>query len=381
MASSKNPLSDYLRELLDLRGRYREEAVGEVQVMFRREDREPPEEFTDSSFLYIRSYDADLGVRPFSGVPHWRSPDIVLSPLTSPSAYTTTLNAGDSYVIRTTLRNRGDLAVPSAKVELFLTDPTLGFDARFATNLSLGAVPSAWVASGASAAADFVYNVPPSEAGHKCLFARTFSFSPLDLPIDDHKLDPRIDRHVAQQNLNIVGQAQAYSFWLVHPPNARMRIELRPLEPDELFSLRHPLLADFRPAVEFPRRGWGRMAGLDLRETGVGDVRLSPTGEGAAFTASDREGLDLGSQREINTAVWDAVRLANVGETRLADHRELIARFRDMNAQARRSLFGMTVPDIGLRAGQAVGLDITAVDENFGDGEVVGGITVVIVGE
>jgi hypothetical protein len=65
----------------------------------------------------------------------------------------------------------------------------------------------------------------------------------------------------------------------------------------------------------------------------------------------------------------------------MADHRDLFAKFREMNTQARRSMFTMTVPDIGLQAGQAVGLDVTSVDENREPPEVIGGITLVIVGE
>lgn len=156
-------------------------------------------------------------------------------------------------------------------------------------HVTLGNVPSAWVGSGASAAAEFAYTVPPTESGHKCLFARAFAFSPLELPIDDFQLDPRLDRHVAQQNLNIVGQAQD-SFRLVHAPNARLRIELRALEPEELLGLRHPMLADFQPAAEFPRRGWGRLAGLELKEPGGGGVSVTDAREGAGVESRDRDG-------------------------------------------------------------------------------------------
>ena len=381
MADNESVAAQYLRDLQKRRELYREAVVDELKALFKRRDRKPPEEFHDSSFLYMRSYDADLGVRPFSGITFWHSPDVTLSPVTSVGAYTTVLNAGDTYLIRCSLRNRGDLAVPSAKVELFLTDPTLGFDTRFATNLTLGNVPSAWVGSGTNAAAEFAYTVPPTESGHKCLFARTFSFSPLELPIDDFQLDPRLDRHVAQQNLNIVGQSQAYAFGLVHAPNSRMRIDLKALEPEELFGLRHPVLADVRPAAEFPRRGWGRLARIELQRPGGGDVALREAREGVGVESQDRDGFDLGNQRELNTAVRDVLRAIEAGETRRADHRDLFAKFRDMNAQARRSTFTMTVPDLGLRAGEAVGLDVTSVDENSDQPEVVGGITLVIVGE
>ena len=380
MDDNDNVGAEYLRDLQTLRRRYSDEAVSEVQTFFKRRDRKPPEEFHDSSFLYMRSYDADVGVRPFSNIVHWHSPDITLSPVTSVGAYTTSLVAGNTYLIRCSLRNRGDLAVPSAKVELFLTDPTLGFDTRFATNLTLGRVPSAWVGSGASAAAEFVYTVPPAESGHKCLFARTFSFSPLELPVDDFQLDPRIDRHVAQQNLNIVGQSQAYSFQWVHAPNARHRFELQALQPEALLALRHPVLADVTPAAEFPRQGWGRLARIELKEPATAELAVREAREGVTVESIDREGLDLDAQRELNAAVRETLRAVYAGETSLSKHRDLFARFRAMNAQARRSTFTMTIPDLGLDLGQAVGVEVRSVDANADPPEVVGGITLIIVG-
>ena len=380
MADNESGTAEYVRDLQALRRRYRDEAIGEVQRLFKRRDRKPPNEFHDSSFLYIRSYDADNGVRPFSNIVHWHSPDITLSPITSVGAYTTSLVAGETYLIRCSLRNRGDLAVPSAKVELFVTDPSLGFDTRFATNLTLGKVPSVWVGSGASAAAEFVHSVPPAEAGHKCLFARAFSFSPLELPLDDFQLDPRLDRRVAQQNLNIVGQSQAYSFHWVHAPNSRFEIELQPMAPDALLALRHPVLADVRPATEFPRRGWGRLAGIELTDAATPELAVGQASEGVRVESMDKEGLDLNAQRELNAAVKETLRAVYAGRTRIADHRNLFAKFRDMNTQARRSTFMMTIPDLGLDPGQAVGLDMRAVDTNTEPSEAVGGITLIIVG-
>ena len=380
MGDQENAAAEYVRALQALRRRYLDEGRNELQALFKRRDRKPPEEFHDSSFLYMRSYDADVGVRPFSNIVHWHSPDITLSPVTAVGAYTTSLVAGETYLIRCSLRNRGDLAVPSAKVELFLTDPTLGFDTRFATNLTLGNVPTAWVGSGASAAAEFLHTVPPTESGHKCLFARAFSFSPLELPIDDFALDPRLDRHVAQQNLNILGQAQAYSFHWVHAPNARQRIELQALEPEALLALRHPVLADVKPAAEFPRRGWGRLAAIELTEGGTRDLAVVPASEGISVASTDREGLDLDAQRELNAAVRETLNAVYAGRTRMSDHRDLFAKFREMNAQARRSTFAMRIPDLGLGAQEAVGIDLRSVDENADPPEAAGGITLIVVG-
>ena len=381
MEEQGNVAVEYVRDLQKLRERYRDEGIREVQELFKRRDRKPPAEFHDSSFLYMRSYDADVGVRPFSNIVHWHSPDITLSPVSSVGAYTTSLAAGETYLIRCWLRNRGDLAVPSAKVELFLTDPSLGFDTRFATRLTnLGNVPSAWVGSVASAAADFLYTVPPTEAGHKCLFARAFSFSPLELPIDDFQLDPRLDRHVAQQNLNIVGQSQAYSFHWVHAPNAHFAIELQPLQPEELLALRHPVLADVKPAAEFPRRGWGRLTGIEVKEAATGDFAVREASEGITVETADREGLDLDAQRELQRAVRETLRAIQAGQTRMSAHRELFASFRKMNAQARRSTFTMTIPDLGLGPEEAVGVEMRALDMNVEPAEAAGGITLIVVG-
>lgn len=89
--------------------------------------------------------------------------------------------------------------------------------------------------------------------------------------------------------------------------------------------------------------------------------------------SNGRDGLDLDTQRELKAAVRDVLRAIADGKTRMKDHRDLFAKFRDMNVQARRSTFGMAIPDLGLQPGEAVGLDVTAVEENAAQPEVFGG--------
>jgi hypothetical protein len=363
-----------------LRSHYLKEGQARLQEEFKRRDREEPPIFEDSSFLFIRSYDGDQGIRPMPNVPHWRSPDVLLSPASSVGAYTTTLKAGDAYLVQVALRNRGDLAVPSAKVELYLTDPTLGFDTRFAANLTLGKVPTAWVPSGGSEKASFLWTVPPTQSGHKCLFARTFSFSPLDLPIDDYALDPRIDRHVAQQNLNIEAQAMPFQFNLIHAPQARMRIEMHAMTPTEFLGLRHPVLADVTPATDFPSRGLLRRAQVEPLRIGSADANIKQDERGMSLEFFDQEGADLDKQRALKGKVWEVAAAVSAGAERFSQHRELLKEFRQMNAQARLTTFAMKVPDLGLQPGQAVGVEITAIDENLDTPMLAGGITLVIVG-
>lgn len=379
MPDSRANAAAFLRQLEERLALYQHRAAGQLRGFFKNRDRHPPEDFRNSSFLYIRSFDGDIGERPFADVVYWHSPDLLLTPLTGIGAYTTQINAGETYEIRCTLRNRGDLAVPSAKVELYLTDPTLGFDTRYATNLTLGNVPTAWVPSGGSAVATFAFTVPSTEAGHKCLFARVFSFSPLEMPLDNFALDPRFDRHVAQQNLNIVGQAQAYHFNLVHAPNARLRVDLKPMKPQELLGLRHPLLADVRAARQFPQNGWGELTKIESVQRDP-HVATRDSSEGLSFRSRDPDGLPLEQQRELGAAVRRALGSIRQGGTRLHEHRRLFADYRRMNEQARLSRFAMKTPDLDLKPGEAVGVRIVSTDENTAGEELAGGITLVIVG-
>jgi hypothetical protein len=64
----------------------------------------------------------------------------------------------------------------------------------------------------------------------------------------------------------------------------------------------------------------------------------------------------------------------------MSDHRDLFAKFREMNAQARRSTFAMRIPDLGLSAEEVVGVYLRSVDENADPPEATGEITLIIVG-
>ncbi|MGC5583883.1 hypothetical protein [Ornithinimicrobium sp. W1665] len=373
-------LREYLHEVQRRRAAYDEESVSDLAGLFRERDRRPPTMFHDSSFLYLRSYSADEGVRPLPGVTFWLSPDLLVRPVTSTGAYTTTLVAGQTYVLTALLRNRGDLAVPSAKVEFFLTDPTLGFDVRYATRLTrLETVPAAWVPSGGSASVDFRWTVPASESGHKCLFARAFSFSPLELPLDDHALDPRLDRHIAQHNLHIVGQAQPFGFTVVHRPTARLRLLLQALEPEQLLALQHPVLADVTPAREFRREGLLRQAGIDVVES-PGDVGLEPEEDSLMLSTHDPEGPDPADVRELEGALREVLHAVAAGRTTMAANRDLVQRYREMNTHTGQSRLTMTTPDLGLGRGEAVALTLTATDDNMPEPEVAGGVTIVLTG-
>src|SRR5690606_11778792 len=178
-----NKANEAIKKLLAQRaekGSKLKEALARMVQESPLKERRPPRDFKDSSYLFIRSYEGDNGTRPGASVAYWRSPDLNVSPVSSLNSYISELNVGTLYNIKCLLHNRGDLMVPSAKVEFWLVTPSLGFDTRFAKKLGIAGT---WVDCYGSAEVNIQYLIPPSDAGHRCLFARVFSFSPLDIPV------------------------------------------------------------------------------------------------------------------------------------------------------------------------------------------------------
>ncbi len=373
-------ISKLLAELQNRRAAYNEDTLKRLAREFARKDRKPPDLFEDSSFLYMRSFDADQGVRPFANIVFWHSPDITLSPLSNPTSVTTELQAGQTYSIRVVLRNRGDLAVPSAKVELFMVDPSIGFDVRLAKRLTnLTNMQAAWVNADSSATIEFPYTVPSSEAGHKCLFARCFSFSPLDVPFDDFQLDPRLDRHIAQQNLHIVAQNTQFKFLLFHMPIAQMVLGFAPMKAREIFELRHPILGQARPFEDIPQRGWVDITGPEVVEHEA-HVTIVPGNNEIVVVTEGRDGPDLGEQKRLSLEMRNVLGQVAAGETKLSRHRDLVEKFRKMNESAVFTRFRINVPNLGLDEGQVAGLRIRGMDTAFDREDPVGGLTLLVTG-
>ena len=337
-------------------------------------DRKPPGNFVDSSFLFIRSANGDSGVRPLAGnVPFWLSPDLRISPLTGLGAYTQTLEAGKTYSIACVVRNRGDVAAPSAKVEFFLADPTIGMDTRFAKRLGVG---STWIAPRGSGEVRTLYTVPANEAGHKCLFGRVFSFSPLDLPIDDFQLDPRVDRHIGQLNLNIVPQSTALTFQWIHQPNANDTIELRSAPLADLLALGHPALGDFKLSEGRELTARLRRALFKLIEDDGGKVSLERTRTGIQLISKGK-GPSAVEQRKVSNRLDKALQAIQKG-AKPSEFSEIFIASRKLNRAAARHLLQLELPSFGLRKGQATAIHLQGLDGNTGQPK--GGITLLITG-
>ena len=368
----------YIAELRSKASAYREFSKEKIPALFGKDQKErrPPREFVDSSFLYIRSYDGDIGIRPFSGIVFWNSPDITVAPLNDLSAYTQLLDGGKTYQFNCNVRNRGDLVVPSAKVEFFLCNPTLGFDTRFATKLG---VTSGWVNPYNTTKVGIQYSIPPDFSGHKCLFARTFSFAPVDLPIDDYQLSPTLDRHVAQLNLDFVAQASAYQFNLVHLPNAMDQIHLVPLKAADLIALRHPFQADFKMS----RTGIARLlmngkVTLLQGERNHTQARIKRSRNTIQFVSKNEKELSLEEQSAITKNLHAVLRKKNEYTGPQSEFREAFRAYRKMNQPMQQSTLEMQIPHLGLAKGEATAFNIVCT--NKVTGEIKGGITVIVTG-
>lgn len=333
-----------------------------------------PEIVEDSSFLYIRSYVGDIGERPFSGIPAWNSPDINISPVTDIGNFGTTLHAGNSYNINVALHNRGDITVPFPKVELFLTTPSLGFDTRFADLIGLTQYPGLLL-SGGTDSLDYIYNVPVDLSGHRCLFARTYSFSPLDKPFDPYALQPHLDRHIAQKNLNFVAQNSEYQFNLIHLPNTMERIEFVPLSRQRVLELMHPGVLKYRIGDQLSREVLAKLEVKPLGKTGRG-FQIKNSGKGVEVLAEGGKGMDVREQAALMkqfAAISNPKRKVDT-ETR----KKIYRAFRAMNEHLTRTELTMNIPDFGLQPGQLAGVNI--VNTNQVTGEMKGGITLLITG-
>lgn len=169
--------------------------------------------FNPATFLYIRSYDGDVGARPVpSGVICWQSPDIeiykdgILVDTANP------LEPGLNYTIRVTVRNDGDMDCNSCMVDVFITHPSVGFTVNGNLRLGLGC---AAVAAHSFSDVDFSFTAIEEMCGHKCLFARAYNLTTNDYPTDWDHFYSREDRHIAQQNINIVREGETIGFNVV----------------------------------------------------------------------------------------------------------------------------------------------------------------------
>ncbi|MCM5663644.1 hypothetical protein [Galbibacter mesophilus] len=335
-----------------------------------KKDEKPPEDFNGSSYLYVRSFEGDNGNRPFSHVPHWVSPDIKVAPLSGLGSYTRELDAGKPYRINCDLRNAGDLHVPSAKVEFFLTTPSLGFDTRYSDLLG---VTSTWMSPMSTNTTTLDHTFSNTQSGHRCLFARVFSFAPQDIPVQDYGLDPRIDRHVAQLNLNIAQQNMPYSFQLIHLPMAEEMIQIRPITEKDLLELGHPMMKNKKLVVNTAFKKFLRAPKITAKKDGR-SLKTGTTKAGILVGSNVKKGMGTGEQRKIHDMLnrYFVGKEQGVGDKK----KEVLKMYREMNKYALKTDFELQIPHFDLSQNEVIAFDI--VNTNKVTNQVKGGIRLLV---
>lgn len=374
-------IKTYIAELNARATKSQAEARRRLNPLFGRDDRRKgPDGFVESSFLYMRSCDADNGSRPIPCPAFWLSPDLRVAPTSNLGVPTRLLQAGQTYRLTATLRNWGDLIVPSAKVEFWLVTPSLGFDTRFATKIG---VVSGMVMPYGAVEMGLDYTLPPSLSGHRCLFARAFSFAPLDIPVDDYALNPVIDRHVAQLNLDIVAQATTFSLDWVHHRNAREALEIVPMDAATLRAIRREELAPIALTAVRPRGGLGELTRrieitAKLPEGPGLSVRTERTENGLMLASQDREAYSIDSQLGLTKSAQALIAAMEKGKQIGDEGRKVLREYRAMTEQTTRTQVELALPDLGLRPNRGIALTIQRRD--LASGAITGGIALVIVG-
>lgn len=337
-------------------------------------ERRPPRDFKDSSYLYIRSYEGDNGVRPgATGIPYWMSPDLNVSPISSPNSYTTELNVGSVYNIECLVHNRGDLIVPSAKVEFYLVTPSLGIDNRFAKKLGIA---STWVNCYGSAKVNLQYLIPPADAGHRCLFARVFSFSPLDIPVHDTILNPYHDRHIGQKNLNIAAQSSEMQINLLHMPQAEITVKFAPMKREAILAMKQPTGTNFKIVEDDRAAKMNSKFKLKVAENST--VEKLTLSRGIANIVFNGKGaFSLDEQKSIHAQMKEIRKLIYSGKVSATQYREQIATYRTMNLENTMTMFNLQIPDLGLQKGEMAGFEVVATNKTIG--EIFGGIRLLVI--
>jgi hypothetical protein len=320
--------------------------------------------YKDSTYLLIKGLADDVGVRPFpAGTRYWNSPHVELYDGTQLLA-TNQLQAGRNYTVEVTVSNLGDLQAPSCSVDLFLCEPSLGFNVAAGTLLG---VHYADVASHGTTKVLFSFTAKPEHVGHRCLFARAYSISTQDVMVSAATLDTAGDRHIGQQNLTIIKQARPMTLLINPPARGKFTVGVRRINGalPELRAFKG--LAELRGSTKGARATFGLLALADAHMKGARLTALldrvvaaqapTPARATAPVPRDHRPAQD--PVTPIRAAALNRWEFANGGTSFLN----------------RRSI--LMVPDLGLRAGEAA---VYHVELNDADGRTRGGITLVVTG-
>lgn len=318
----------------------------------RQHEKRPPKPYRDKTFLYIKGYDSDTGNRPMpTGTVFWMSPDIEIFDGTTPIA-NNQLVAGKNYQIAVTVRNGGDLPCYSCHVELFICNPSLGFDPIHGTLLG---VQTTQVQAQGDTTLSFPIVATSAMIGHRCLFARVFSFVNNDLPSSATTFPVVADRHIGQQNLNIIQQNNFVKVLMTNEfaGHKNFQVKVVPRKMDVIKGTRIPqlrrLISPLQAVVlpEFSIKPLKVNAGIEINRMRVTTPNRALLVRNAALEVSN-----LAVLPPVRKNLWDFKLDKGTRELEVA------------------------IPDFKLKNNEAVVVDIELTDAD--QNKVVGGIRFVV---
>ncbi len=335
--------------------------------------------YEGGTFLYIRAYDGDKGIRPIpSGINFWLSPDIELYKEGVLVDTTNPLVSNTNYTVKVTITNDGDLDCYSCTVDLYLCDVSIGFSVNASQNLG---VLNARVLAHSTTTVEFPFTTTSTMSGHKCMFARVYSLITNDYPADFVNFITNEDRHIGQQNLNIVKQGEPFYFHV----DRQFRMEKQKFEvvlkPDPtLFKTNVNIQMKYVEAVrEFDTSKFNLIR--EIREQIKPEIITKP-------------GINIKPGINLKPGIIDKL---NIGKTRLNQ----VSKFENLKPRVEPTSklekisyldqgkwlhqfdsginkIKVEVPMLDLKENEAVPMSLTVKDPETG--EIIGGITVLVVG-
>ncbi len=333
-----------------------------------------PDDFKDKTFLYIRATTTDTGERPIpSGTVFWNSPDVELYDSTGVLIPTNQLDQNKDYTIQVKIHNDGDMSCNTCTVDLFICNPTIGFDRVHATQIGIQSIS---VMGHNTAIANFSFKPSASDIGHQCLFARAYSYVNGDLPNSGDAFHTRQDRHIGQQNLSVVAQGTQFEFMVapaIHTDTARFKLKLRQNK-QALKNYNIQALADLKTT----KRTISARKFLVLKNTGAQDK---------AVNANERSAI-----RNINasgdTSINFFIRLIRIILSMFVKRKVDTSRYVEVKPMTENTwLFDykkgenkvtLDIPYIFLLKNRATIFEIEMTNEETG--ESVGGLTIIVKG-
>ncbi len=156
--------------------------------------------YIGTTYLYIRAREEDNGTRPIDGTV-WMSPDLNVKPTSGGDEICWGIEAGQHYAVECIVHNDGDTDALSTTVEIRLANPSVGWSVPLSKQLG---IQNVFIPAFNSKLVTFDWAADFEDVGHRCMFARVYCLTPMDAPDDWDSFNVRNDRHIGQQNLNIV---------------------------------------------------------------------------------------------------------------------------------------------------------------------------------